>query len=92
MLTEDKVRNRFEQIEDFLVCGIDFFGFECAFRGTVVEAVGEGFAVGGDFLAGGIGEEVEAFVGDEERFVGFFEGGFDVGVGDFDGEFHGGVP
>ena len=40
--------------------GVDLFGFEGAGGLAVVEAVGDGLAVGGDFLAGGVGEDVEA--------------------------------
>lgn len=40
--------------------GVDFFGFERAGGLAVVEAVGDGFAVGGDFLATAVGEDFEA--------------------------------
>ena len=43
--------------------GVDLFGFERAGGVTIVEAVGDGLAVGCDLLAGGIGEDVEALAG-----------------------------
>ena len=56
-LHPEPLRQRFEH---FLVGGVDLFGFERAGGFAVVEAVGDGLAVGGDLLAGGVGEDVEA--------------------------------
>jgi hypothetical protein len=46
---------------------VHFLGLEGAVGGAVVETVGDGLAVGGEFLAGGIGEDVEALEGNEQR-------------------------
>ena len=58
--------------------GVDFFGFERAVGCAVLEAVGDGLAVGGDLLAGGVGEDVEALGGDEQRLGEFGDDGFDL--------------
>jgi hypothetical protein len=42
------------------VSGINLFRFERAGGFAVMEAVGDGLAVGGDLLAGRVGEDVEA--------------------------------
>ncbi len=57
---------------------VDLLLLEGFVGGAVEETIRDGFAVGRDLLAGWIGEEVEAFVGDEEGFLGFCEGGFDI--------------
>ena len=71
--------------------GVHFLGFERAVGGAVVEAIGDGLAVGGEFLAGGVGEDIEALEGDEQGLGEFGEHGFDFRVGQGGGEFHRGV-
>jgi hypothetical protein len=51
------------------VCGVHFFGLEGAVGGAVGEAVGDRLAVGGEFLAGGVVEDVEG----NEQGLGEFE-------------------
>ena len=77
--------------EHLLVRGVHFFGFEGAVGGAVLETVGDGLAVGGQFLARGVGEDVEALEADEQRLSEFLEDVFDVRVGQGGREFHGGV-
>ena len=67
--------------EDFLVGGVHFLGFEGAVGGAVEEAAGEGLAVGGECLAGGVAEDVEALEADEQRFAEFLQDVSDVRVG-----------
>jgi hypothetical protein len=45
---------------------IHFLGFEGTVGSSVLETVGDGLAVGGEFLAGGVVEDVEALEGDEQ--------------------------
>jgi hypothetical protein len=63
------------------VRGVHFVGFEGAVGGSVKEAAGDGLAVGGEFLAGGVAEDVEALEADEQRLAGFLQDVFDVRVG-----------
>jgi hypothetical protein len=63
------------------VRGIHLFGFQRAVRSAVLEAVGDGLAVGGEFLAGGVVEDVEALEGDEQGLGEFEEDVFDFCVG-----------
>ena len=59
---------------------VHFPGFEGAVRGAVVEAVGDGLAVRGEFPVGGVGEDIEALAGDEQRLGEFEQDGLDLGV------------
>lgn len=52
-----------ECYEDVLVGGVKLGGGAVSGGVTVMEAVGEGLAVGGELLAGGVGEDVEALGG-----------------------------
>ena len=49
------------------------------------ETAGEGLAVGGELLAGGIAEDVEALEGNEQWLAEFLQDVFDVGVGQVGG-------
>ena len=71
--------------------GIDFGGFEGLVAGAVGQGPGDGFAVVGDLLASGIGEDVEDFGTDEERVLLRGEEGGDFGVREVGGDFHGDV-
>jgi len=73
------------------VGGIDFGGFEGLFGAAVGEGPGDGFAVAGDLLAGGVGEDVEDFAGNEEGLFLRGEEGGDFGVREIGGDFHGDV-
>ena len=55
--------------------GVHFLGFEGAVGGAVMEAVG------GEFLAGGVVENVEALEGDQQGFGDFEEDVFDFRIG-----------
>ena len=68
--------------------GIDFGGFEGLFGAAVGEGPGDGFAVFCHLLAGGVGEDVEDFAGDEEGLFLAGEEGGDFGVGEVGGDFH----
>ena len=46
-----------------------------------MEAVGDRLAVGSEFLAGGVADDVEALEADEQRLAGFLQDVFDVRVG-----------
>ena len=70
-----------QRVEGLLVGGVDFLGLEGARGFAVVEAVGDGLAVGGEFLTGRIGEDVEALEALEQRFAEFLQDVSDVRVG-----------
>jgi hypothetical protein len=78
-LHPDLVGQRFENL---LMSCIHFLGLE----GAVLEAVGDGLAVGGDFPAGGVLEGVEVLEGNEQGRGEFEEDVFDLGVGQGGGE------
>ena len=80
-----------EGVEYSLVGGVDFGRGEGFLRVAVEEGVGHGFAVGGDFFAGGVAEDVFEFAGDEEFLLGGFHGFEDGGVAQVGRDFHGGV-
>lgn len=71
--------------------GVDLVSFERAGGFAVLETVGDGLAVGGDFLAGGVGEDVEALSGNEQGLGEFGDDGFDLRVRRDEREFHRGV-
>ena len=77
--------------EDAVVSGIDFGGFEGFVGGAVGEGPGEGFAVGGELGAGGVGEDVEEGGADEQGLFDAVEEGGDFGVRHVGGELEGDV-
>ncbi len=48
--------------------GVDLFRFQGAGEFALIEAVGNGLAVGGDFLVGRVRANIEAFGGNQPRF------------------------
>ncbi len=63
------------------MCSIHFLCFQRAVGSAVLETVGDGLAVGGEFLARRVVEDVEALEGDEQGLGEFEEDVFDLGVG-----------
>ena len=77
-----------EKLQDILMSCVHFIGFQCAVGCAVVEAVGNGFAIRGDLLAGWIGEEVKAFVGNKQRLLCIPENRFDFSIRGAEGKLH----
>lgn len=71
--------------------GIDFGGFEGFVGGAVGECPGQGFTVGGEFGAGGVGEDVEEGGADEQRFFDAAKEGGDFCVWHVGGQLEGDV-